>query len=373
MLMKSSFYGLSLIAAWLTFSASYSSASVVSISCSNENRLQTAIDAITPGVSSTINISGTCKENLTVPAGKIVTLKGVGSNAKLIPSDDSRAVLVSYGDTTIQQMTVTNPSGVAEAVIEASAGTIRVFGSVVSGPNVGSVVGVWSNSYGRIANSRIMGGSYAAIEAWASSVVELAGYAGEPTNSDGAKSTVTSTNGRGVACSGGSSLWIRARLDNFLPGSVEISASQTGLFLEQCDASLQNDTAQSSNLTITKIKSTGYAIYSDSSRLKLRKTQVANNSGYGLYSLTSQVSITGASFSSNKKSDTYAMANSTLRFSSPPTSFPSAFTSPQNSFLCSGPNKSAQFAIDNDSISLPTGKSMSELYATYKSCLKIWP
>ena len=344
-------------------SASALESSSVNIACSPTRKLQSSIDAVPAGTVATFNISGTCNENIVIPSGKTIIIKGANSNSKIIPSNAALPAITSNGDTTVQNLTVLNANGDAEAVMLADrGGYLHVIGSKVSGPYVGAVVAYYGSASGRISNSRVTGGSNDAVEVWDGSQLVVVGTPWDVAGPDGFRTVLSSTGSWAVGCGTGSSLAMRANTAGASGGGIELRNSRVGVFGNECSAQLENSTNNPANFLITGMSSEGAAIRTQKSAVNVRKLKIANNSGWAIDVQQSSVQLDGTQFSRNTKGDINSGYGSTVLFTGwyERNSIPQAFSSQM--IECYPTQKSDVF-IESAAINVPAGKNMSDLAA----------
>ena len=342
----------------------------VSITCSPSTKIQSSIDAALPSEATTITVSGTCRENISIPAGKIITIIGANGTAKITAANAAQPAVTSYGTTTVQSMTVQNLSGTAEAVMMADrGGYLQVVGSKVSGPSVGSAVGIWRNSAGVISNSKITGGTTAAIELWDGSQLVVAGNPWDARGPDGFKTVVSSNGAWAVGCGIGSSLTMRATTAGSSAGSIEINNSLVGIFGHECSAQLENATNSATNFTISGMPAGGSAIRGQKSSINIKKLNIVNNAGVGIDVQQSSVQVDGSSISGNAEGDILSGYRSSILFTGwyNKNTMPQAFS--MNTMKCYPTNK-ADIFIESSAIAVPAGKTMGDI-ATNNSCVTL--
>ena len=313
----------------LTFAgdASAQLVSTTNLTCSSTRRLQTAINNVPAGTVGTIVVSGTCNENVVVPHGKTIIIRGANASATISAANGSLPAVKSNGDTTLQGIRVTNAAGASEALVIADrAGFLNIIGSSLAAPNVEIVAAIYGQSGGRIANSRIIGGSYAAVEAWDGSGVVILGHPAESAGPDGFRTVLSSPNSVAVSCGIGSSLAIRTYAVGANSGSVALTNSNTGIATNACGARINNTTASASNISLSG--NVGVAMHLGASQFTVNNITVsANNDGINAFS--SSVQLERTTFSGNTSGDLTSQAGSTIfltSWSGAPNSFPNIGT-----------------------------------------------
>lgn len=296
----------------LSTSAAAQAVSTTNLTCSTKKTLQAAINKVPSGTVGTINVQGACYENVVIPKGKTIVIKGASPAATIVARDPQLAAVRSNGDTTLHSITVTNTSGSAEALAVADrSGYLSLIGSTLSAPNVEAVVAIWGQSGGRIVNSRVTGGTLA-VDVWDGSGLRILGTPAESGGPDGYSTVISSPNGEAVSCGIGSSLAIRANVANSADGAVSIMNSKSGIGGYQCSANVANNTTSVSNLAITGISNNGAAVGFWNSSVSLRNVKIADNGGDGVHVNMSDVQIDASSFANNVGGDLKAGSKSTI-------------------------------------------------------------
>lgn len=248
--------------------------------CSASNKLQAKIDAVAAGTIASFNVSGTCNENIIIPVGKTIIIKGKTASAKITPADVSLPAVIARGDTIIQGMGLANPTGSAESVVQTDkGGTLEIISSDISGPNVASVVAAWYGSV-RVINTRVQGGTDDAVEVWGASDLMIKGDPNFPTGPTGKFETYVKSAGSGIGCGSGGVLNVRASSKGSADGLVTIEKSKNGIAGGMCQFTIRNATPLKSNV---KIKSNGNGIwFLDQARGQVSNVSITNNSGTGV-------------------------------------------------------------------------------------------
>ena len=271
--------------------------STVSLTCSSTKKLQATINSATAGVATTINVSGTCNENIVVPAGKTILIKAVTSTAKITASNASLPALISFGDTTIQGMTISNSSGTADALIETDkGGNLQVISSDLSAPNVGSIVGAWlGTTY--IINSRVIGGKYNAFDTFGSSTLVLKGDPSLQAGPTGRFETYVKSANTGLRCNQGGSVRIKANKSGSAVGYVTIEQSQYGISGERCDLEIVNATGTASNIQVRNNSVEG--VYLKQSRASIDSAIIKDNANNGIFIEDSSIHLYSSTISNS--------------------------------------------------------------------------
>lgn len=281
-------------------------AQTLNVDCDNNGSVQATIDSIVAGTAATINVSGTCAENVTIVRGKTISL--VGQNgASLMPTNDSAATLVVRGDLTVQGLTIKNSTGPAEELVSVETGSITIIGSELIGPNASTVLGVYLNSYGTIWNTNISAGTGIALEVWGGGSVRIGARSDFAAGPDGFVTNVSTTSGWTAAlCAPGGSIYTRLRANG--NGSMSFSGGQNGLVSNGCSLSLTNDTDSSTNL---RFSGSDNAISLNNSQVNLSNGSLSNSS-WGLNANLSTIEILRSVFSNNGVGDIGIGYGSTL-------------------------------------------------------------
>lgn len=355
-----------------------------SISCSATSKLQAKIDAVPAGTVATINVSGICSENVVVPAGKTIILQGAGASPVITAADVALAAITSYGNTTIRKLKVSNTAGTGGAnttlIWTPAGGVMEIIASDILGTGVESVIGTTGSNVS-IINSRIIGGTYDAVDIWGGSTAYIAGTPTQPIGPTGRFETyIRSTGNTAISCSQGSTLNVRALTAGSAQGHMTIEQSGTGVGAHLCQLTLWNHTGIRANFQI-KGNSTG--ISADKSGVSLGTVRVAGNAGNGLTVRRSTIDISnsdvtangmsgldasqttgsiGGSTFSNVQSDVVAESLSSIILEdNPPSTFPKA-TIWNNSFICGHMGQ----------VELKPGGLVQNLGTKYQSCIMKW-
>lgn len=262
--------------------------STASITCSSTSKLQDRINAVPPGTYGTINVTGTCSENIVVPPGKTIFLIGQNANqgASLISA-------TSQGFLQIRNMTVRSSSGTSMPVQALNGGTLRLVGSVATTSSAPRVVGAFNNATVEVVNSRITNTSTAAnqdksIIVDLSSSLNIEGNGNSPAGPDGTRSVVSGALDA-VYCGGNSSAIVIAQNG----GSVHVQNSGRGFNLNSCNLNVDNRTGTQANIQIRNNTKAGILGY-NSEMIVLQATIAGNRTG--IYNMLSRAVILGTHF-----------------------------------------------------------------------------
>lgn len=346
--------------------------STTNVACSSTVKLQKAIDAAAAGSIATFVVSGTCTENILVPHGKTVVIKGASLVARLVAQNATLPALVSNGVTTLQGMTVSNPAGAAEALIQANqSGHINILGSDLSAPKVNTVLEIWNTASGNLVNSRVIGGQGVGMEVADSASLYVNASPAEVAGPEGAKVTISSPTGAAIACDGGASLAVRARSAGGANGSVVIRNSKMGLNLSQCDATIVNRTPVASNLLITGMAANGPALGIDNGTTFIRNITISGNAGQGLALQAGSATVTASTIRSNAQGDILLDygAVAMMRGFNGPSNMPDAFSASKIGCFTSSYIAAPRLVIDDGGLTVPAGKKMADLMSFNGSCV----
>ena len=356
--------------------------SSANVTCSSTTKLQTKIDAVAAGTVATFNVSGTCSENIVVPRGKTIILVGTGTTPTISAANTSLPAITSNGDTTIQKLNVTNTTGTGASnttlVVASKEGYLEIVSSDLLGTGVEAVAEAAAGVIS-IINSRIVGGTYDAVDVWGGGSAFIAGDPSSPLGPTGKYETyIKSTNHIGISCAQGSVLNVRAKASGTQQGSVTIEQSSTGIGTHLCQFTVWNPTYAKSNIQIRNntvgiaaaksdgslsyvslLNNSSDAISLDKSTFDISNSDVTGNGGIGLGAYQSQVSVNAVVFS-NTAGDIDAGAASSIEITKNGTSFPKAL-SWTNSFNCS---RGGRIDIDPGAVVQQLGTQYSS-----KSCV----
>lgn len=271
--------------------------STLSLTCSSSKKLQATINSATSGVATTISVSGTCNENIVIPAGKTIILKAATTTAKITAASASLPALISFGDTTIQGMTISNSSGTAEALVETErGGTLQVISGDLSAPNVDSIVGAWRGTT-IIVNSRVIGGKYNAFDTFGSSTLTLKGDPSFQAGPTGRFETYVKSANTGLRCNQGGSVRLKAIKSGSAVGFVTMEQSQYGISAERCELEILNDTGTASNIQVRNNSVEG--IYLQQSHASIDSAVISNNSNNGVFLEDSSIHLNRTTISNS--------------------------------------------------------------------------
>jgi hypothetical protein len=262
--------------------------STVSITCSATKKLQARIDAVPAGTYGTINVTGTCNENIVVPSGKTIFLIGQNANqgATLISAS-------SQGFLQIRNMTVRSSTGSSTPVQATNGGTLRLVASVATTSSAPRVIGAFNNATVEVVNSRVTNTATAAnqdksIVVDLSSSLNIEGNGSLPAGPDGTRSVVSGAKDA-VYCGGNSSAIVIAQNG----GSVFVQDSSRGINLNSCSLNIDNRTGAQANLQIRNNNQAGILGYN--SDVMVLQATIAGN-GTGLYNMLTRAVILGTHF-----------------------------------------------------------------------------
>lgn len=343
--------------------ASALDAKTVSVACSPSKKLQQSIDSAAAGEATTFLVSGTCNENIVVSSGKIVTIRGANATAKITPANVALPAIVSYANTTIQDMTIQNARGSSYAVVVAERGSyLQISSSKLSGASAGRVVAYWNGSSGMISNSRMTAGIGSAVEVQDSGSVIILGNPTDTAGPDGFRTVLSSTSGWVVDCGLGSSVFMRATADGATGGGIEIKGGRGGVFGHECSAELDNQTNNLANFSITGASAEGGAIRTQKSSVNLKSVSIKDNQGWGIDIQQSTLQVDGTSFSKNVAGDIQSGYRSSLLFTGwyKKNIIPQAFTT---KVMNCYPYQKSDIFIESSAILVPAGKNMNDLVA----------
>jgi hypothetical protein len=262
--------------------------STTSVTCSSLKKLQARIDAVPPGTHGTINVTGTCSENIVVPAGKTIFL--IGQNANQGASVTS---VTSQGFLQIRNMTVRSSTGSSTPVQATNGGTLRLVASVATTSSAPRVIGAFNNATVEVVNSRVANTATAAnqdksIIVDLSSSLNIEGNGSLPAGPDGTKSVVSGAKDA-VYCGGNSAAIVIAQNG----GSVFVQDSIRGINLNSCSLNIDNRTGAQANVQIRNNAKAGITGYN--SDVMLLQATIAGN-GTGIYNMLTRAVILGTHF-----------------------------------------------------------------------------
>lgn len=354
--------------AFIALCGTAAEAKVPSINCkSKPGELQAAINKAEFLNVTTVIVSGTCIENLTIPRGKTFVLIGTLGSTKIVAKDASLPVVSSHGDTTIQNITLQNATGAADSLVQAErGGVLQLIGVDLSAPKVASVISIWDNANGSIVNSRIGGGAGVGADIANGGSLWLGADPAQISGPDGAKTTVTG----GLSCGPGSRLLLRVKSAKGKDGVMSITTGPNSLAAigaNQCDVNIQNRTPSASNLAISSSNGPGVSL--NNSTLQLEAATLANNKEAGLDAIASSAMISGSNFTDNSGGDLKAGPGSSLILPgwSAKNNIPSAFSS--NTLQCWPEKSSGQIFVGKGGIVIPAGKTFMNLLESNDPCV----
>ena len=261
--------------------------STTSVTCSSLKKLQARIDAVPPGTHGTINVTGTCSENIVVPAGKTIFL--IGQNANQGASVTS---VSSQGFLQIRNMTVRSSTGSSTPVQATNGGTLRLVASVATTSSASRVIGAFNNATVEVVNSRVTntataGNQDTSIFVDLNSSLNIEGNGSLPAGPDGTKTLVSGAKDA-VFCGGNSSAIVIAQNG----GSVFVQDSNRGFNLNACSLNINNRTG-AQNVQIRNNTKAGILSYN--SDVIVMQATIAGN-GTGIYNMLTRAVILGAHF-----------------------------------------------------------------------------
>lgn len=287
------------------------------VACSPTVRLQAKIDAVPAGTVATFNVSGTCNENIVVPQGKTIIIAGATATARITAADILQPAVIARGDVTLRKMILGNATGAAEALVETDkGGSLTIISSDLSAPFVGSVVGGWLGQT-RVTNSRVVGGTDDAVEAWGVATVVVEGDPMFPTGPTGAFETYLKSTGSGIGCAQGANLRVQAKTYASASGIVTIEKSATGIWGSTCDFNIRNKTSLRGNL---RIRNNGQGIRLGLARGEIDNVTITGNANDGIALNTGDLNLSRSTLSGNK----YGLTASQSRVSIDATTFSNA-------------------------------------------------
>ncbi|MEI6800394.1 MAG: hypothetical protein WCO04_14450 [Pseudomonadota bacterium] len=264
-----------------------------SITCSPSKKIQTIIDGVISGTAATINVTGTCNENIYVPAGKTIYLVGQSANqaSSLLASDGAYNAAYVSGFLQITNMTVSNSKGSASPIQADYGGTVVLAADIVTTSSASQVIQLFNNSNVIIRNSRITSSAEVqdkTVAADSNSSLTIVGNSNFVSGPDGYK---TSISGKvdAVACGTGSSLGVFA----VGTGKVLISKSMRGINVGSCSLTVENQTEDVANIQIVGNSKAGLIAYNSS--IQLKRATIASNTK-GINSFMSKIVVVGVKF-----------------------------------------------------------------------------
>jgi hypothetical protein len=285
----------------LGFAADAHAAATVNVACSATKKIQTAINGAAAGSVTTINVTGTCNENLNIPQGKTVIIKGTSAStpAVLRQKDITLPAVLTRGDATLQNFLVQTTGGTADALIQAEGGgIIQLIGDgVTGGTSIDSIVGIWDNSTGFIFNTDVTGGASDAIDISNLGSLVLGSNPSAAQGPSGLQSNIANS----VFCGPGSSLFLRVKGSGTGAGKLTITGGNQGVATNQCSVTIWNKTASVDNLIITGTNGPGIAL--NKSTLSLQNAKITGSGGPGIDALASSATILTSSFIGNGTGD----------------------------------------------------------------------
>lgn len=292
--------------------------------CSSTARtaIQLAVNRAVAGVPTTINVTGSCIDNVKVPKGKFVSIVA-GTGATLAPANASLPALEINGQAAVSKLAISAPSSSGRGVINVwGGGQLYLFGSsVIVSANTKHVLNIQQSSFANITNSRIRGyttgTSASAILVQTGSQVEIYGDPSNVQGPDGFGTTIqmdtvnTSASSPkaagidGINCGNNSGVKIdtisRTANNVTTAGTVRISFNGTGIRSNQCNVSLFNGTTSASSIIISDNSNSGLFAYDGN--YQINGVTIRDNGtptrGWGVNMITSPAVITSSVFSGN--------------------------------------------------------------------------
>lgn len=328
--------------------------------------LQAAIDAVSPGVTTTIKVSGTCSELIEVPSGKTIVLQGDGKAELKPPADKAdQPVLVNRGKLQLERMKVTNTAAAANVILALDSSSLVVLGSTISGSNAEIALEIANSSSGRIFNSVVRGGAGESVGVYNGGTVEIFGRPSMLSHFDssiGYKSVISNNSAAvsAISCGDGSNLAIKT--DG--TGKVKVSnTAGTGIGMQLCSFRARNNSGSGG----IDVSAKGKAVSAMLSDLFLMGVTLSSQTEYAFWGSEARVIVTGSSFNKSGSGDIWLEGESNIKFNgwSGASALPAAFDGSYQSLSCA--DDSRIFAGDYD-LSLPGGRTMGELKRAYPDC-----
>jgi hypothetical protein len=296
--------------------------STTNLTCSSTRRLQTAINNVPAGTVGTINVTGTCTENIVIPHGKTITIVGATSTSRIVAANNTRSAIRTFGETTIQKMAVVNSNGTSDLLVEVQSGRFTSIASDLQAPSVTSVLAAIGRSHVIVINSRIAGGSNA-LESWGGSTINLRSEASDLAGPLGLQTVISSPNGSAIGCQAGGSVVTRASNPNT---PVKIHQVQSGIVGAGCTYSLKDLTIQLQGV------GTGIGVWQ--SQVLMSAVSVLGGE-WGVNSNMTDLTIFGSTFANHSNADIAVGNGSTVSvddLNGSKSSFPNIGTG--NKFQC---------------------------------------
>jgi hypothetical protein len=299
----------------LTILASvYAESATVTVSCPSRS-ISSAISAASRSIPLTINLSGSCVDNVLIGPGYNIFINA-RPGTTLRPRTANQPVLRTKSRVSIANLAISS-SLAAEALIEVSdAGFLNLDKSSVRSNTVNFAVVVYGNSYLELSNTNIVGGLETALDI-GNSGASISAYS----NGSSLVSAPNSTGGEAIGC-----YQSRLSINPSNGSTVTIGPSPKGLSARGCSA---NVGAGSGKILFTGTTYTAVqAKLGDS--IKLRNVEISNNLGYAVEVSAGSIEI-DASIIKDNAAGLFAKRNSTIYFNA--IQGPSTVTGP-NPFNC---------------------------------------
>ena len=274
-------------------------AASVSVTCSNTSTIQSKIDAAVAGISTDINVTGPCTENINVPAGKIINLIGAASNqgTTISPSNGANPTIYANGFLTLKNLTITSTTSTAFGLIQADFGAeLTVVASIISSQMTNfTIVGLHnSNIWIKHSNISATGNSQtAAISAQLGTALDIQSDPNYTSGPNGLTTTVSAQYADAISCA------MHSQVHLISKGSTTISVqnSSYGIRLNQCDLNIwNNNTSLLSNISIKN--NTNRGVIAWNSTMQINNATVSGN-GVGIALNMSTAAINSTAFTNN--------------------------------------------------------------------------
>ncbi len=152
-----------LLALAIPATAAPMTAATATVSCPTGS-VQSAINAATPGVETTITVTGTCTENVDVPAGYIIVLQSGTSAGAVQQKLASAPGILVMGRLTLKNFTVKSTLTSSKPVLVATKmGFILINGATLTGTGNTYVAVAWETSTIEMYDTNITGGTGQAL------------------------------------------------------------------------------------------------------------------------------------------------------------------------------------------------------------------
>jgi hypothetical protein len=231
--------------------------------------LQQAIDGVVAGSIANITISGTCAENIQIPAGKTINITGAGS----IVGNQPFSTVTVQGRASIQGPAIGRSIASDDVLIDVDGGHLELVGVQAESTTADSVVAAHNQADVAIVNSYITGGVTNALDIATRSVMTVVADSGARKNTDGKPETriQTTNNFNAIGCGDGL-VNLQAR---GIGAKVNVVPSKVGIFLNFC--SLVVDVDYDNNAQVLIQNATNTAIMSYGGELRLTGLTATGN------------------------------------------------------------------------------------------------